>query len=210
MKPPFRAIRARGCTIRIRTSWPPTGQISPSSGSGGGDGEYTVAFIGEPTKSGRWQLQFGGHHLAVNNTYMDGQLIGATPAFRGIEPFGPFHHGGVRCDPVSPKRDALAATLTGLSDAQVAVARIADGLPDLLLGPGMDWAFPASREGIAGAELDSRQRRSLLTAIETFVADFDECSAERILDSYRIGARAHSPCLRRRASTRCSRRLRPS
>jgi hypothetical protein len=51
-----------------------------------GRGQYRIALLGEPNVSGRWQLQFGGHHIALNNTYIDGELAGATPAFRGPEP----------------------------------------------------------------------------------------------------------------------------
>lgn len=55
-------------------------------GDGYGRGDFYVAFLGTPSESGLWQLQFGGHHLALTNTYRDGALIGATPSFRGIEP----------------------------------------------------------------------------------------------------------------------------
>ncbi|RYZ24963.1 MAG: DUF3500 domain-containing protein, partial [Propionibacteriaceae bacterium] len=58
---------------------------------GGGDTygrkNFYVAFLGSPQDSGTWELQFGGHHLAVANTYTDGKLAGATPSFRGVEPF---------------------------------------------------------------------------------------------------------------------------
>ena len=60
--------------------------------NGGGDtygrANYYVAILGSPQDTGTWELQFGGHHLAVANTYTDGKLAGATPSFRGIEPNG--------------------------------------------------------------------------------------------------------------------------
>lgn len=60
--------------------------------NGGGDDygreNFYVALLGSPQDTGTWEFQFGGHHLAVANTYTDGALAGATPAFRGIEPNG--------------------------------------------------------------------------------------------------------------------------
>ncbi len=50
-----------------------------------GRGDFYIAFLGTPSDSGLWQLQFGGHHLALINTYRDGALAGATPSFQGID-----------------------------------------------------------------------------------------------------------------------------
>jgi Protein of unknown function (DUF3500) len=51
---------------------------------------FYLAFLGKPAETGTWQLYYGGHHTAVTNTFKDGVLVGATPSFRGVEPFTPF------------------------------------------------------------------------------------------------------------------------
>ncbi|MFJ4619487.1 DUF3500 domain-containing protein [Streptomyces sp. NPDC088812] len=154
------------------------------AGHGYGRGNFYVAFLGAPSDTGRWELQFGGHHLAVANTYADGVLAGATPSFRGIEPFAGFQaRDGVR-EPERQAREALAALLAALGPAQSAAARLGRSHHDLLLGPGQDWAFPSRAEGIAGVELTAGQRALLLAAIEEYVADVDEESAARILAGY--------------------------
>lgn len=66
-----------------------------------GSENYYIAFLGEVTDSGTWELQFGGHHLAVSNTYTDGELVSATPSFRGTEPTGEFTLDGETYDPLS-------------------------------------------------------------------------------------------------------------
>lgn len=59
-----------------------------------GPGNYYIAFLGEPSTTALWELQFGGHHLAFSNTYKEGKLIGMTPSFRGAEPMIPVEANG--------------------------------------------------------------------------------------------------------------------
>ncbi|MVN78841.1 DUF3500 domain-containing protein [Hymenobacter sp. HMF4947] len=59
-------------------------------GSTYGAANYYIAFLGTPATTGTFGIQFGGHHLACDSTYKDGVLTGATPAFRGVEPFATF------------------------------------------------------------------------------------------------------------------------
>jgi Protein of unknown function (DUF3500) len=155
--------------------------------NGGGDdygrGNYFIAFLGEPTDSGTWELQFGGHHLAVANTYVDGALAGATPSFRGIEPLGTVEQDGETVQPEQQEQAAFAALLGSLDDDQLATAQLSQTYGDILLGPGNDWAFPETSEGLVGSELTDDQKALLLAAIKTYV-DVDDADAETILAGY--------------------------
>lgn len=156
--------------------------------NGGGDdygrGDYFIAFLGEPSDSGTWELQFGGHHLAVANTYVDGALAGATPSFRGIEPLGTVEQDGETVQPEQQEQAAFAALLGSLDDDQLAAAQLSQSYGDILLGPGNDWAFPETSEGLVGSELDDEQKALLLAAIATYVGDVDDADAETILAGY--------------------------
>jgi hypothetical protein len=130
-------------------------------------------------------LQFGGHHLAVSNTYEDGFLVGATPSFRGIEPFWPFDHRGIINQPERAAQVALASLLASLTRQQASQAKLEGRHDDLKLGPHRDWAFPERSEGIAGVALDEHQRELLLTAIGRYVGDLPAAEAVAIVDRYR-------------------------
>ncbi|MFH8590682.1 DUF3500 domain-containing protein [Streptomyces rimosus] len=157
-----------------------------STGMGDGYGRtgFRIAFLGEPTAEGRWQLQCGGHHLAVANTYEGGRLTGATPSFRAIEPCRPFSYQGRTYDPMGRKRQALRALLASLDPAQRRAAELPDRLDDLLLRPGRDWTFPTRREGTAVADFSAGQRALALDAIRAWVEDVDDTNAARILARY--------------------------
>jgi len=156
--------------------------------NGGGDdygrGNYFIAFLGAPSATGTWELQFGGHHLAIANTYVDGALAGATPSFRGIEPFSTVEENGDTVQPEQQEAAAFAALLTSLSSDQAATAELSTSYNDILLGPGNDWAFPTTAEGIAGSALSDDQQALVLAAINTYVDDVDDADAAAILARY--------------------------
>ncbi|GAA1340551.1 DUF3500 domain-containing protein [Kocuria palustris] len=146
-----------------------------------GSENYYMAFLGEVTDSGTWELQFGGHHLAVSNTYTDGELVSATPSFRGTEPTGEFTFDGETYDPLSQETDALSALAESLTEEQLAEA--ATDQSDLLLGPGQDGEFP-EEEGVKVSELSEEQQQLVLEAIATYVDDLPEDEAAEYMEKY--------------------------
>lgn len=156
--------------------------------NGGGDdygrGNFFVAFLGTPSNSGTWELQMGGHHLAIANTYVDGRLAGATPSFRGIEPLGTVTQDGVSLQPEQQERAAFAALLGSLDQTQATTAKLATSYNDLVLGPGNDWAFPTTAEGLLGSALTAQQKDLVTAAMRTYVGDVTDADGQRILDGY--------------------------
>lgn len=145
---------------------------------------FHIAFLGIPTATGTWELQFGGHHTAFANTYVNGRLAGATPSFRGVEPFGRFEMNGRSNEPMAQEQAAFANLLRSLTPAQSGRARLSQTFTDVLVGPQKDDNFPAEREGIAGRDLTPAQRAKLLLAIGTYVRDVDPPNADRIMKHY--------------------------
>ncbi|WP_282603166.1 DUF3500 domain-containing protein [Paracoccus sp. PARArs4] len=142
------------------------------------------AFLGTPGPTGVWELYYGGHHMAFANTYVDGQLAGATPSFRGVEPFPYFEMNGRVNQPLTQERDAFATLLSSLSDDQKAVAQLEGTYRDILAGPQADDAIPDSFEGLPVSELDDDQTALLLTAIRTYVGDIAQADAEAYMEKY--------------------------
>ncbi|VXB03560.1 conserved hypothetical protein [Arthrobacter sp. 9AX] len=153
-------------------------------GSDYGRAGYYIAFLGTPADTGTWEFQFGGHHLAVANTYTNGVLAGATPSFRGIEPNGAFDYNGSTNQPMAAKEAAFAAALTALTADQQATANLSKTYSDLLLGPGQDWAFPTTKEGLQVSTLSADQKNLVLAAIAGYVNDIADDDAVAILKRY--------------------------
>ena len=156
-----------------------------TSDTGFASGNFQIAFLGTPAATGTWQLYFGGHHLAFGSTYKDGILVGATPSFRGVEPFTPFKENGRDNAPMAQEQASFAAMLGGLSGAEQTNARLSQTYTDLIVGPQKDTAFPSARSGMRVGDLSQQKQDLVLRAIETYVRDIDPPGADAILKKYR-------------------------
>lgn len=144
---------------------------SINSGGGYGAANYYLAFLGTPSTTGTFEIQFGGHHVAVANTYKDGVLVGATPSFRGVEPLAAFNYNGVSNLPLQQERSALTAMLNALSSSELAAAKLSTAVSDLVAGPQKDNNFPSAYAGVKCGNLTAAQKALVLAAIKTYVND---------------------------------------
>ncbi|GGO30090.1 DUF3500 domain-containing protein [Deinococcus humi] len=171
-------------------------------GPGGGysSGNYYLAFLNAPSATGVWQLQFGGHHLAVNITYNNGAVVGATPLFEGVEPkcwsvtgtavsanncTAPGTSGATTTyAPLYQEQTGMAAMLASLSSSQLASAKLSQTFSDVLLGPKQDGKFPATKAGLKVGSLSTAQKALVLAAMKPWVQDADATTAAALLATY--------------------------
>ena len=146
-------------------------------------GNYYIAFLGTPTTTGTWQLQFGGHHLAISLTYKAGAVIGESPFFIGLEP-KTWTSEGTTYAPLKPNQSAMVSMLASLSISQLAAAKISASFSDVVLGPGKDGQFPTTKVGLKGNTLNAHQQALILAAIEHWVRNADDKTAASLLAIY--------------------------
>ena len=141
----------------------------PSSGGPGGgrvrfgSDYYYVSFLGQPSTTLPWMLQFGGHHLGVNATVL-GPNLTLSPSLTGGQPLK-FVVEGRPVYIVLKEAVHGAALLNSLTDAQRKKAIIGSRFIDLVLGPGKD-GMTLQPEGLPGAEMDKHQKAQLRALIE--------------------------------------------
>ncbi len=153
-------------------------------GSDYGRGNYYMAFLGTPSTSGLWELQFGGHHYTFANTYNGGKITGVTPSFRAVEPMASVTANNRTYQPVEQERQAFANMLAGLSSSEQVTAKLSSTFTDILLGPGQDGKFPATKSGVKVGDLDATKKALVLTAIKLYVNDLDSETAATVLAKY--------------------------
>ncbi|MDO7850639.1 DUF3500 domain-containing protein [Hymenobacter sp. CA1UV-4] len=159
-------------------------------GTAYGSGVYLIAFLGTPSLTGTWQLQFGGHHLATNITYGNGQVTGATPKFEGTEPLtfttanSNVLPAGTVCAPLSNEGSAMLAMLNGLTAAQKTTARLSQSFSDVVLGPNGNGQFPATKVGLAVNTLTTAQQALVAEAMRPWVQDSDDATAASLMTKY--------------------------
>jgi hypothetical protein len=157
--------------------------LAVTAGSGYSSGNYIIAFLGTPSTTGKWMLQFGGHHYAQNVTFNAGKVTGTTPSHQGIEP-KTWTSGTTTYAPLKIEQSAMAEMLASLSTTQLAAAKLSTTFSDVSLGPGKDGQFPATKVGIAGSTLTTAQKALVLAAIKPWVQDTDDATSASLLAIY--------------------------
>lgn len=124
-----------------------------------GSDHYYVSFLGEPSVDAPFAVQFGGHHLAINATFV-GADASYSPMLTGGEPLRIEYEGApvtIAIDEVT----AAKALLDSLDDGQREQAIRGDEAINLVLGPG-EYGTAVAPEGLAGADMTDAQKALLL------------------------------------------------
>ena len=134
----------------------------PPSGDMFGADLYYISFLGTPSATQPWMLQFGGHHLALNITIVGSQGV-LTPTLTGAQP-ALFKLNGKTIRPIGRESDKALALLQALDESQRKQAVLSYQVADLVLGPGQDRKKIAP-EGLKASTMTAKQQAMLLEVI---------------------------------------------
>jgi Protein of unknown function (DUF3500) len=151
--------------------------LKSSSGGGNlvfGEAQYYISFVGTPSETTPWTLQFGGHHMALNATIF-GKDVVLTPSLTGGQPTK-YTLNGVTVQPIIGEVNKAFALINSLDAAQQKKAIIGSSFIDLVLGPGQDGKT-LQPEGIPASSLSAPQQTALLDLIAERVGILDEDDA---------------------------------
>lgn len=124
-----------------------------------GQDEYYLAFLGKPSTTARWMLQFGGHHLAINLT-LAGSQASMTPSLPATQP-ATYTFEGREIRPLGKENDLAFALINALDDKLRVQAIIGSRVADLVLGPGQDGRV-IQPEGLRASAMSAAQQDMLL------------------------------------------------
>jgi hypothetical protein len=134
----------------------------PGGGDLFGSDLYFISFLGTPSATQPWMLQFGGHHLALNITIAGSKGV-LTPTLTGAQP-ALFKLNGTTIRPVGHESDKALALLQVLDETQRKQAIFGYQVADLVLGPGQDGKKIAP-EGLKAVNMNPKQQAMLLDVI---------------------------------------------
>ena len=120
---------------------------------------YYISFLGKPSTTSPWMLQFGGHHLALNITIVGSKGI-MTPSLTGAQP-AVFKADGKTIRPLGRESDEALTLLQSLDEKQRSQAVLGYKVADLVLGPGQDGK-KISPEGLKASAMNEKQKALLL------------------------------------------------
>ncbi|WP_406005446.1 DUF3500 domain-containing protein [Streptomyces sp. NBC_00637] len=146
-----------------------------------GADHYWIRILGTPSATGKWTIQYGGHHLAVNIT-LSGGTITLGPTLWGAQPAS-YTRGGATVEPLAGEASKAFAVVRSLNATQLATAVLDTPVKEIILGAGQDGKT-LSYEGVKGSALTSAQKTLLLSLINEWITPLDsEQAAPKLVDA---------------------------
>jgi hypothetical protein len=96
-------------------------------------GRYYLRLFGDPGED-RWGWRFGGHHVSINHTVVDGEVRAVTPCFLGADPASSPLLGPHPLRPLAGAEDLGRDLLRALDEGQQAQAILSPVAPVDLVG----------------------------------------------------------------------------
>ncbi len=129
---------------------------------------YYFSVFGTPSEEAVWGWRLEGHHLAVNFSSVDNQIVSATPTFFGANP------GKVPSGPkkgwriLKPEEDLARELVRSLNPTQLQTAQIAEeAYPEIVTGIERQ-AKIGEPEGIAFPDLTAEQQQKLMQLLQVY------------------------------------------
>jgi hypothetical protein len=130
---------------------------------------YFVTIFGNPQPNGPWAWSFEGHHISLNFTIVDGNLIASSPAFFGANPHrvpsGPMQNLRV----LGSEEDSARRLLDSLDDDQLKKVVIGELVPKNIFSAANPRIIPDEPKGIKSSELTPSQSDLLLQLIDVYI-----------------------------------------
>ena len=95
---------------------------------------YWIAVFGEVDRDGTWSWRFGGHHVSLHFTIVDGVVVSSTPCFLGADPASVPLLGPHLLRPLGAVEDLGRELVRSLSPEQVSSAVLSSAAPPDLIG----------------------------------------------------------------------------
>jgi Protein of unknown function (DUF3500) len=143
---------------------------------------YTLALFGQPVASSPWMLQFGGHHLGLNVTFVDDKAV-CAPLHTGILP-SKFVKNGKTIRGLGRENDKAFDLVATLTPDQLKAARIDHDVSDLVFGPGHPNAKLAP-EGLRGSAMSEQQRTIMFSLASEWAGMLNDFHSAQRLEEIR-------------------------
>lgn len=130
---------------------------------------YFVSIFGEPAEKGTWGWRIEGHHVSMNFTIKDGQLVRATPSFFGTNP-GEVREGPMKGLRILGKEEELGRELVkSLSAEQDKKAIVAQEAPKEMITAAERKVNPLTPDGLPDSEMTDAQKTLLAQIMSEYL-----------------------------------------
>lgn len=129
---------------------------------------YYVTIFGDPSTEGNWGWRVEGHHLSLNVTIQDGEVISTSPMFMGANP-ARIRNGAQEGMEVLKDEQEMARRLLHLfDDEQLEIVVYADEPPVDIETREIAQVEPGPPRGLSVREMDEGQAELLMQLVEEY------------------------------------------
>jgi hypothetical protein len=132
---------------------------------------YWFAVFGDPSGGDPWMWRVGGHHVAINDTVADAEVIASSPSFLGANPAVVPEGRPTAGDRTLTGEEALARALLGGLPPDARDAAIVDPVapPEILTSNSPRADAARVPQGLRYADMDAAARRRFETLIRHYL-----------------------------------------
>lgn len=131
---------------------------------------YYISIFGDPSGDSVWGWRFEGHHLSLNYTIRNGEILSSTPEFFGANP-GLIDAGPGRSLRVLGRREDLARSILKFASAeQQAKIWISKDAPSDIRGAGAAQPEISEPAGVAVGEMTPEQQKLMKELVGEYLA----------------------------------------
>lgn len=143
---------------------------------------YHFWVFGTPDAKKPWGWRFEGHHVSLNFTLVNGEIVSSTPSFFGSNP-GIVKEGENKgMEVLKQETDLGFALVNKLTPAQRSTALISEtAFPEIISGNKRN-ATLLTPEGIAYKELNKEQQAMMLKLLDVYVKNYAFGSSKKLME----------------------------
>lgn len=143
---------------------------------------YHFWVFGTPDAKKPWGWRFEGHHVSLNFTLVNGEIVSSTPSFFGSNP-GIVKEGENKgMEVLKQETDLGFALVNKLTPAQRSTALISEtAFPEIISGNKRNAAL-LTPEGIAYKELNKEQQAMMLKLLDVYVKNYAFGSSKKLME----------------------------
>lgn len=148
---------------------------------------YHFCIFGTPSPTDIWGWRFEGHHISLNFTSDDGNIVSSTPSFMGSNP-GIVRTGEYRGKEVLKKESELGFELVNsLTRDQLKMAKFSEEAPYEILSENHRKVEGIEKVGIPYTELTPDQKKTFMQLLDVYIGnyifEFSEIFRKKIMDA---------------------------
>ena len=143
--------------------------------------KYNFYFFGAPSDVQPWGWRIEGHHLSINITIADGEVLSTTPAFWGASPAEVRVGKRTGFRALAQQEDLGRQLVKNLTARQKEIAVVSKKAPrDVINGPETK-AKKLEPLGIAASDMTAQQQKLLTELIDCYLDNFrpELCASDR-------------------------------